>query len=494
MKKKAIIIGAGFGGLSIGIRLLSEGFDVSIYEKQRFAGGHGQQFSKDNYTFDMGPTLITAPDIINKIFNKAGKKIEDYLELLPLDPFYRVFFHDNSSIDYSGDSEQMKTQMAKFDKNDAANYDKFIEKSKVIYDSVITDGLGAISFDKITTMLSLMPKAAKIGALDTCYSNAKKYFDDFRHRFIFSFHPLFIGGNPFRVPAIYSMISYLEKTGGIWYSKGGMKSLVNAFVQLFEELGGKIYYNSEVQKINIVKQKIDSVIVADEKIKADVVISNADINHTYTKLIDDEVSRKWSQEKLDRSKYSMSAFLLYLGVKKKYDKLLHHNIILSPRYRELIDDIFDNKVLADDFSLYVHVPSKTDSSMAPEGSESIYILSPCPNLSANIDWSKMGRIYANKIINYLEADFDLIGLRDNIEVEIMFTPEDFQKQRNSYLGTPWGLEPSLLQSAYFRPHNRAERIKGLFLVGAGTHPGAGLPGVMLSAEATEKSVLEYISK
>lgn len=284
------------------------------------------------------------------------------------------------------------------------------------------------------------------------------------------------------------MISYLEKTGGVWFTRGGMYSLVKAFEKIFIENGGNVVTNSPVQKIITENDRAKGVIVNDTFYPADLVISNADVVYTYKNLLNGSSRKKWNDRKLNKSKIAMSSFLLYLGVKKQYPPLLHHSLILSPRYKELVEDIFDNKVLPDDFSMYLHIPSRTDSTMAPENCESMYVLVPVANLQSNINWDEMKRVYANKIINYLEADFDLVGLRENIEVEIMFTPKDFLEQRNSTFGSPWGLEPVLTQSAYFRPHNRSEDVHNLYLVGAGTHPGAGLPGVMLSAEATFKLI------
>lgn len=488
--KKAVIIGSGFGGLSMAIRLASKGINTTIIEKNDMVGGHAYQFKEKGYTFDMGPSLITAPQIVSSVFEAAGKKLEDYIELIPLDPYYRIYFHDKSYIDYSGNSDSMKAQMAKFNKKDSEKYDDFIEASRKIYEEVIVKGLGAKPFNSISTFLKFIPKALKIKAFNTAYQLASKTFDDFRHKFMFSFHPLFIGGNPFRVPAIYLMISYLEKEGGVWFTTGGMYSLVSAFKKVFEELGGKIITNTPVDKILVEGQTAKGVMAGGDKYLADIVISNADVTHTYNHLINGTIKKKWNEKKVKNIKYSMGTFLLYLGVKKKYPQLLHHTLILSPRYRELINDIFDNKVLPEDFSAYLHVPTRSDNSMAPEGCESIYVLVPTANLAGNIDWEVEGRKFANKLVNFLETEYNMIGLRENIEVERFYTPLDFAKERNSYLGTPWGMEPVLMQTAYFRPHNRSEDIKNLYLVGAGTHPGGGLPGVMLSAEATEKLVLE----
>jgi len=486
--KSIAIIGSGFGGLSLAVRLQSNGYQVTIYEKNQMIGGHASQIKEKGYTFDMGPSLITAPDILNSLFASAGKKVEEYLEMERLDPFYRIYFHDKSYIDYNGDSESMKSQMAKFNEDDANQYDKFIAFSEQIYHAVITDGLGSRPFNKLETMIKFVPRAIKTNALLPAYTVTSKFFKDFRHRFMFSFHPLFIGGNPFRVPSIYLMISYLEKAGGVWYSKGGMYSLVKALENIFIEKGGVIKTNEEVNEILVENGTAKGVITKNGKFEYDAVVSNADTTHTYKKLIPNKYRSKFKDEKISRKNYSMGCYVLYLGVKKQYKELLHHTLILSHRYKELVKDIFDNNILPDDFSMYLHVPSRTDSSMAPEGCDSMYLLIPVTNNKSKINWEIEGKKLTEKVINFMEEDFGLVDLKANIEYQSYFTPVDFEKVRNSYLGSPWGLEPTLLQTAYFRPHNISEDIKNLYLVGAGTHPGAGVPGVMLSAEATEKLI------
>ncbi|MDX9791360.1 MAG: phytoene desaturase family protein [Candidatus Kapabacteria bacterium] len=488
--KTAAVIGSGFGGLAIAIRLQARGFKVTIFEKNEMLGGHAYQFKEKGYTFDMGPSLITAPEIIERLFEAAGEKSKDYLEYHELNPYYRLYFHDKSHIDYSGDSESMKSQMAKFNKKDAEKYDEFIENSGRIYHEVITKGLGSVPFTNLSTMIKFIPKALQIKAFNSSFKLASNYFEDYRHQFMFSFHPLFIGGNPFRVPAIYLMISYLEKVGGVWYTKGGMYSLVNALQQVFEKQGGKILTNTPVEKIITNDNKVTGVIARGKEYHTDIVVSNADVTHTYGQLIQSDKSKRWSLDRLQHSKYSMGTVVIYLGVKKKYPQLLHHTLILSNRYKNLIDDIFDKNILPDDFSMYLHNPTKTDPSMAPDGCESIYVLVPVTNLSSNISWDEMARPFTNKVINFLEAEFDLVDFRKNIEVERTYTPLDFSRDRNSYLGTPWGMEPVLLQTAYFRPHNKSEDFENLYLVGAGTHPGGGIPGVMLSAEATENCIIK----
>ncbi|NIS38781.1 phytoene desaturase [Candidatus Saccharibacteria bacterium] len=486
---RVIVIGSGFGGLAAAIRLQARGYSVTIMEKNEKIGGHAYQFRKNGYTFDMGPSLITAPDIIDRIFKSAGRQMTDYLDLIYLDPFYRIYYHDGTLLDYSGNSEKMKSQMAKFNPQDAKNYDRFIEHTRQLYDAVITDGLGSRPFD-FNTLVEFLPQALKLKALQPTYQLVKKYFKDPRHRFAFSFHPLFIGGSPFRSPAVYLMIPYLEKHGGVWFTRGGMYSVVEALRRLFLEIGGEIQTSSEVTEIMVRNKRAVGVIANNHFHQADAVVSNAHFAHTYKDLIQPQHRRKWNDRKVKRLDYSMSTFLMYIGVRKQYPQLLHHTLILSERYQQLVKDIFDRKILANDFSMYLHVPTRTDSEMAPPGCESMYVLIPVPNLAGNINWDEMAQPFANKVLQFLEEDFQLTGLQENIEVLELFTPNDFAQQRNNYLGSAWGVEPKFTQTASFRPHNRSEDIERLYLVGASTHPGAGVPGVLLTAEATEKVMLE----
>ena len=490
---KIVIIGSGFGGLSAGIRLQAKGHQVTILEKNELIGGHAYQLKSKGYTFDMGPSLITAPDIIRSVFDAAGDKMEDYLDLTYLDPFYRINFHDGSYLDYSADSEKMKAQIAKFNPQDADNYDRFMDYVRKVYKVVIEEGLGGSPFT-FDILLRFMPEAFKLKALLPCYTVVSQYFKDERTRFAFSFHPLFIGGSPFRSPAVYLMIPYMEKAGGVWYAKGGMYSLVSAFEKLFKKLGGTIKTESEVDEIVVNNGKATGVMVDNTFYAADAVISNAHFAHTYKDLVNAEHRKKWKDKKVENLDYSMSSFLIYLGVKKKYPKLKHHTLILSERYKELVADIFDRKILAEDFSMYLHVPSKSDATMAPEDSESMYVLIPVPNLRGDIDWSERSLPFADKIIDFLENEFGLTELRKNIEVQEIFTPKDFETKRNNYIGSAWGVEPRLTQTATFRPGNRSEDVENLYLVGASTHPGAGVPGVLLTAEATEKAVIKDLDR
>jgi phytoene desaturase len=476
--KEIVVIGSGFGGLAEAIRLQARGFQVTVLEKRARVGGRAYQLKRNGYTFDMGPSLITAPFIIERVFQAAGKKMSDYLDIVPLDPFYRIYFHDGAFMDYTGDPARMKEEMAKFDLSDAANYDRFFSDIKGIYDAVITDGLGSTPFLTWRSFLKFVPRALRLGGLRPVYSYAKKYFRDERNRFAFSFHPLFIGGSPFRAPGIYIMIPYLEREAGVWFARGGMYSLVQAFEKVFLELGGKIRTEAEVTEIVVEEGRTRGVRIGGEYISADAVVSNGDMPWIYKHLISPEHRHKWTDRAIDRLHISMSCFLLYIGTRKQFPQLKHHTLILSKRYRELIADIFDKKVLAEDFSMYLHVPTRTDPSMAPPGCESMYLLIPVPHLGSGIDWTREAEPFRERILEFLERDFGMEGLRESIEVLETFTPEDFRTQLNSHLGNAFAIEPRLTQSALFRPHNRSEDVQGLYLVGAGTHPGGGVPGIL----------------
>jgi len=488
--KKVAIIGSGFGGLALAVRLQGQGYKVTVFEKQDKVGGHAYQLKKDGYTFDMGPSLITATEIIDDVFKSAGEEREKYLGYIPLDPYYRIYFHDKTFIDYNGDSDAMKSQLAKFNKDDAKAYDKFMEYSSKLYKIVISDRMGSQPFLSMKDFFKAAPKIISTKSMLSCYTNVKFFFKDFRSRFIFSFHPLFIGGSPFNSPSLYLMIPYLEKVGGVWFTKGGMYSLIAALEKVFKKHGGIVKISTEVYKIIIEDGKAVGVKTKNGEEKFDLVVSNAHFAHTYKDLIEQDKLNKWKKDNVNKMKYSMSCYLAYIGTKKQYPELKHHTLILSERYKGLIDDIFENKVLADDFSMYLHVPTKTDSSMAPKGCESMYVLIPTPNLKADVDWKVEKDRFTKRVLDFLENDFGMKDLQENIDFLEVFTPMDFLSERNNYLGSAWGVQPTLFQSANFRPHNRSEDVENLYLVGASTHPGAGVPGVLLTAETTEKLIVK----
>lgn len=487
--RRAVVIGSGFGGLALAIRLQAAGLNVTLLEKREKLGGRAYQLKDKGYVFDMGPSLITAPHVVDSVFRAAGRRLQDYVDLIPLDPYYRVYFHDGSHLDYVGDPERMKAQMEKFNVRDAARFDAFMGAVRPIHDAVIGDRLGSKPFDTLGTMLGFLPRMAKLRAFLPVTTFVNRYFKDFRHRFIFSFHPLFVGGNPFYTPAIYLMIPFLEREGGVWFTRGGMYSVVEAMGKVFQELGGTIRTTAEVSEIRVEEGRAVGVRAGGQDYGADIVVSNADVGHTYKHLIGPEHRRRWTNRKVENTSYTMSCFLLYMGTRRQYPQLKHHTLILSERYKSLLKDIFDKKILPEDFSMYLHVPTRTDPGMAPEGSESMYVLVPVANNQSGIDWGEIKEEFAQKVLDFLE-DWGMEGLNESLEVLHLFTPDDFESELNAFHGNAFAIEPKFTQTAWFRPHNRSEDVDGLYLVGAGTHPGAGVPGVLMSAETTYGSIAQ----
>ncbi len=488
---RAVVIGGGFGGLATAIRLQAAGVSTTLVEQRAQLGGRAGRLQRDGFVFDTGPSLITAPDILEDVFAAAGRRLRDYVSLVPLDPFYRIWFHDGSWLDYTSDVERMKASMARHHPGDAARLDRFLAQLRPIHEAVITEGTGARPFDTLGAMVRFAPRVARLNAWRPVAHSVARHFRNWRHRFLYSFHPLFLGGNPFRAPSIFLMIPYLEKEGGVWYARGGMYSLVTALERVLRELGGTVHTSTPATRVEVRGRKVTGVRVegrgADaapgSPIPADIVVSNADVGHTYGRLLGHVRRRRWTDRRLARLHQSMSCFLLYLGVRRRYPRLSHHTIIVGPRYRGLVRDIFDRKKLAGDFSMYLHAPSRTDPSMAPPGCESIYVLVPVPNAASGIDWGTEAPRMTARVIDALEA-WGLEGLSRAVAVREVFTPDDFATQFGATLGNAFGIEPRLTQTAWFRPHNRSEEVAGLYLAGAGTHPGAGVPGVVLSAAAT----------
>jgi len=489
--KSAVVIGSGFGGLAIACRLQAAGLQVTLLEKRQRIGGRAYQLQDRGYVFDMGPSLITAPDVVDSIFRAAGRRLEDYVELIPLDPYYRVYFHDGTHFDYVGDPERMKAQMARFSEQDASRYDAFMEAVRPIFDAVVGDRLGSKPFDTVGSMMRFLPRMARMQAHLPVTAFVNRYFEDFRHRFLFSFHPLFVGGNPFRTPSVYLMIPFLEREGGVWFARGGMYSVVEALGRLFVEMGGTIRTGEEVHEIVVEAGRAVAVRTATGEARGDLVVSNADPGHTYGALVHPAHRRRWTDRKLARTEWSMSCFLLYLGTRRRYPQLEHHTLILAERYRGLLRDIFGKKILPEDFSMYLHAPTRTDPSMAPEGGESMYVLVPVANQRSGLDWSHLKEPFTERILAFLE-EWGLEDLRRELEVLHVFTPDDFETELNATLGNAFAIEPRFTQTAWFRPQNRSEDVEGLYLVGAGTHPGAGVPGVLMSAEATYACIAEDV--
>lgn len=491
---KVVVIGSGFAGLASAIRLRAQGHEVTIVERREKVGGRAYQLIDRGYVFDMGPSLITAPDLIDDVFAAAGKRTKDYVKLVPLDPYYRLYFDDGRYFEYTGDQARMEAEVAKFNPADMEGYRRFMAGIKVIHDRAFAD-LAHQPFLKRADFAKIMPELVRLKAIRSVYSYVASYIRDPHLRMVFSFHPLFLGGNPFTASSIYAIIPYLERLGGVHFSLGGMYSLIEGFARLFTEMGGAIETNAEVVEIEVTHGRARGVITRDgRRFPADVVVSNADVATTYKEMIAPQWRRRWTDHRIGRMRYSMSSFLLYLGLDRHYDKFRHHTILIGDRYKGLVSDIFGGR-LADDFSIYLHAPTMTDPTMAPPGHESVYLLVPVPHLGGgDVDWQTYGDTFRDKIVRYLEHDFGLPGFEASIQVEHRFTPLDFERELGAYLGTGWQMEPTLFQSAYFRPHNRSEDVRGLYIAGAGTHPGAGLPGTLLSAEITAGLVARDVGR
>ena len=515
----ALVIGAGFGGLSLGIRLQSLGFDTTIVEKLDAPGGRAYVKKTKGFVFDMGPTVITVPHFIEELFElKRGKhnlnnpdfpscephsaettnlsETSGYATIVPIAPFYRIYFHDKTYFDYDGNRNNTLAQIKKIAPEDLKGYERFHEAAEAIFKRGFLE-LGYTFFEDTKTMLSVLPDLLKLDAVRNLFSFTSKYFSNEKLRQVFSYETLLIGGNPFSVPAIYAMIHFVEKTWGVHYVMGGTGELVNGMVKKFEELGGCIRFDSEVESIKVAKRDriFSKPRVTGLKLKngedlfAEIVVSNADYANTYMKLIERK-HRRWNNNwKIQRMSYSMSLVVIYFGFKATQPlDLRHHNIILGPRYRQLLSDIFNRKILAQDFSQYLHVPTITDPLLAPENHHAAYTLIPVPNNQSNIDWDNEGPKLTDAVLLFLDKEGYIPDLMANLVHSEFITPDYFEKTLNSYIGNGFGVEPKLTQSAFFRPHNRSEDIENLYLVGANAQPGAGTPSVMMSAKMTARAI------
>lgn len=522
MAKKALVIGSGFGGLAVALRLQSMGFDSIILEKLAAAGGRAYVHRAQGFSFDMGPTVLTVPHFIEELFsleryqpalNKAdfpaevlgedkrirsgisgGPNTSRYVSLKPILPFYRIYFDDGSFFDYDGDPISTREQIQRLAPEDLEGYERFHQAAKAIFERGFLE-LGYTYFGDISSMLKVVPDLFKLDAVRPLFSFVKKYFKSDKMRQVFSFEPLLVGGNPLKVPAIYAMIHFVEKTWGIHFAMGGTGALVAALLKKYQELGGEIRYNSEVQKINVHREQgiklAKGVTLKDgSSLEADLVVSNADYATTYLKFIEPAFRRINRDSLVKLRRQSMSLFVLYFGFKAQGLELdlQHHNIILGPRYEALLTDIFDRKILAKDFSQYLHIPTLTDPSLAPEGHHAAYTLIPVPHNGSGLNWSILGEGFANTILTFLEERGFIPDLKNRLVYQKFITPDYFETELSSYLGNGFGVEPILRQSAFFRPHNRSEDIANLYLVGQSTQPGGGTPSVMMSAKMTARVI------
>jgi len=483
---KAAVIGSGFGGLAAAIRLQAMGMETVCFEARDKPGGRAYVYQDNGFTFDAGPTVITAPHCIEELFNLAGRRMDDYVELLPVEPMYRLQWSDGTAFNYVSDEAGLIQQIRSISPGDEAGYRRFAEYTRRVFKKGYQE-LGAVPFLKFSDMVRVAPQLASLRADRSVYSTVSKFIRDEYLRQAFSFHPLLVGGNPFDTSAIYTLIHWIERQWGVFFPRGGTGALVQGLVKLFKEMGGELRLDSPVRSVETTNRAgRHQHLVTTEKRPSEpfeIVVSNADVHHTYAKLYGKVDAARPMQKRLEKMEWSMSLFVMYFGTNRRYDNLAHHTILFGPRFRELLDDIFKGSRLPEDFSLYLHTPTVTDRSLAPEGCEGFYVLSPVPHLGrAAIDWNAVAGPYGDAILESLEQH--LPGLRASIVTRRHFTPNDFRDSLNAYHGSAFSVAPKLTQSAFFRPHNRDKAIEGLYIVGGGTHPGAGVPGVINTAKAT----------
>ncbi len=486
-RRHAVVIGAGFGGLAAAIRLGTIGYSVTLVDRLDAPGGRARAFRDQGFTFDAGPTIITAPHLFEELWQLCGRRMRDDVDLRPLEHWYRMIFADGEHLDCHAGLERMLAEVARIAPDDLPGWKRFMSAAEQAY-RVGFEQLGDQPFDSPMDMLRVVPAMVKMGSHRSLHAQVCRMVRNEKLRFALSFHPLFVGGNPFRVTSIYSLISCLERRHGVHHAIGGTGTLANGLAKLLTERGDTLRLSTEVDRIEVEGRRVTGVRLADgERIAADVVVSNADPAWTYARLLRDQPRRHWTDRRIERSRFSMGLFVWYFGTSRQYPKVDHHTIMVGPRYRGLLEDIFDHKMLADDFSLYLHRPTANDPSLAPAGCDTFYVLSPVPNLQADIDWTRSAEPYRQRIAAHLEATL-LPGLTESIVSSRVVTPAHFRDSLLSWHGAGFGMEPVLTQSAWFRPHNRSEDFDGLFLVGAGTHPGAGLPGVLSSARIIDRVV------
>jgi len=485
----AVVIGSGFGGLAAAVRLAARGWRVTVLEKLDAPGGRAYVFRQDGFSFDAGPTIITAPYLLEELWALCGQRMSDHVTLKRIDPFYEIRFDDGTVFRAYDDQARMREEVARLNPAEVAGFDRCIADSERIYDVAFAK-LADQPFHSFWTMLKEAPDMVRLGGMRSVFSKVGDYFRDPKLRVAFSFHPLLIGGNPLSTTAYYCLIQHLERLHGVHYAMGGTGAIAQGLVQLAESQGAQFRYNAEVAEILVRDGRAAGVRMADgEVIDADIVVSNADPAWTYSRLLAKHPRKRWTDRKLKRAKYSMSLFVWYFGTNRRFEDVYHHSMVLGPRYEGLLTDIFNRHHLSDDFSLYLHRPTANDPSMAPPGCDAFYVLSPVPHLASGTDWAAEGERYRARIQARLESTI-MPGLGDAIVTSRLLTPQDFRDRLLSYNGAAFAMQPQLFQSAWFRPHNVSEELAGLYLVGAGTHPGAGVPGVISSAKLVDAQVAE----
>ncbi len=483
----AVVIGTGFGGLAAAIRLSVKGYRVQMLEKLDAPGGRAYVHKQDGFTFDAGPTIITLPHLIGELFTLCGREMKDHVDLRLMSPFYRIRFDDGTHFDYSNNDEEMLAQIEQLSPEDVQGFKNLMVASERCFQLGFVE-LGMVPFETFGDVVKAMPNLIKMKAWQTIYGLVAKHIKHPKLRIVMSFHPLLIGGNPYSVTAVYALIHSLERRWGVHSAMGGTGAIVNALVNLLEERQVPIRYNAPVTRIRVADGRATGVeLDSGEFIPADIVVSNGDAAWTYRHLVEPQHRKHWTDRRIAKGKYSSGLFVWYFGTDRRYEDVPHHMMVLGPRYKGLLQDIFKNHTLSKDFSLYLYRPTATDPSLAPPGCDSFYVLSVVPNLSSETDWPAVTAQYQDAIATALEESV-LPNLRQHVVSSKVTTPQDFQDRMWSYKGAGFGLEPILVQSAWFRPHNRSEDVDGLFMVGASSQPGAGVPSVLMSAKMLEQVV------
>lgn len=486
---RVIVIGGGFGGMAAALRARAKGYEVTLLDRCARLGGRAQVFEKDGFRHDAGPTVLTAPFLFEELFGLFGRKLSDAVELVPMDPWYRFEFADGERFDYGGSMAQTLAEIHRIQPEDVAGYQRLLEDSRRLYDVGFTQ-LSDAPFHSMGFMLRQVPHLARLGAWRTVWQMVSRRLKSDHLRQAFSIQPLLVGGNPFDTTSIYGLIHFLESAHGVHFAMGGTGALVDALRQLMDDVGIRIELNTTVEEISTQGGRVTGVRLADGSTRCcDAMISNADPAHLYEHMLPKSASRVSARLKTRHARKSMGLFVLFFGTDRQYPDVAHHTIWMGPRYRELLADIFQRKILAEDFSIYLHRPTATDASFAPDGCDSFYALVPVPNLEAGIDWSVEGPRLQERMVRALSATI-LPGLEQHIKADFFMTPEDFAADYLSPQGAGFSIAPIFRQSAWFRFHNRAEGPANLYLVGAGTHPGAGLPGVLCSAKVVDRLLPE----
>lgn len=488
-RRGAVVVGSGFGGMAAALRLRARGLHVTLVDRVPELGGRARTFRQGGYVFDAGPTVITAPYLLDELFELFGERLADHVELRPVWPWYRVQWPDGATFDYGGDPERMCEEIARFDRRDQDGYRRMIAEAERIY-RIGYERLGDRPFHRLRTMAAAVPAMVRLRTQRSMYRFVASHLRNERLRQVFTFQPLLVGGHPFRTSCIYALIQPLEQRFGVHYAMGGTSAIVRALGDLMERQGIRTILGDGVEHLETRDRTVTGVRLESGHVEsADLVVSNADPVRLYADLLPETGPHARTRRRATSMKLSMGLFVAYFGTKRTYPDLAHHTILLSDRYRKMLDEIFDGGAVPEDPSLYVHAPTRTDPAMAPPGHECFYALAPVPHLGHVDDWGQRAESYEELVLERIERCM-APQLREQCDVRFHVTPRYFETELASERGAGFGVQPTLGQSAWFRFHNRCPHYRNLYLVGAGTHPGAGIPGTLSTARTMENAMLE----